>query len=397
MTAGLFYLDHAATAPLAPGVAEVVARVLQEVEANPASPHRAGRAAAAEIAQAADALAALIRAEPAALVWTSGATESINLALKGVAEFAGAGAHLVSVVTEHQATLDVLAWLEKQGARVTRLAVDGDGRIDLEALAAAIVQDTVLVSIMHVNNETGVVQDVAAIGALCAERGIALHVDAAQSLGRLAIDVDAMNIALLSMSAHKIGGPKGVGALYVRRRPRAGLSAQVHGGGQQGGLRSGTLATHQIAGFGAAARHIQGHRDSEQTRLGELRDRLWSGIAGLDGLRRNGAAAHVAAPFLNVSVCGVHGDALLAGLTEGVPALAVSSGAACSAAKSQSSYVLRAMGRAPREAAASIRFSLGFSLGSAMTAPMIDQVAARFVAEVRRLRAIADPGHGVAA
>ncbi|GAB3670125.1 cysteine desulfurase family protein [Salinisphaera aquimarina] len=379
------YLDHAATAPLAPGVFEAMQHALVETEANPASSHAPGRVAAAQIDAAARSLAALIGAAPESIVWTSGATESINLALKGVAEFAGGAPHIVSVVTEHRATLDVLTWLEKHGARVTRLGVDGDGRLDLDALAAAIADDTALVSVMHVNNETGVIQDIAAIGALCAARGVALHVDAAQSLGRLAIDVEAMNIALLSMSAHKIGGPKGIGALYVRRRPRVGLAAQIQGGGQQGGYRSGTLATHQIAGFGAAAVHVSATREVEQTRLHDLRERLWARAARLEGVIRNGLPQTTAAAFLSVSVQAVHGDALLLGLTEGAPALAVSSGAACSAAKGQSSYVLRAMGRSPREAGASIRFSLGADTDAAV----IDAAAERFVAEVTRLRALA--------
>ncbi|ROO24724.1 cysteine desulfurase [Salinisphaera orenii MK-B5] len=378
------YLDHAATAPLAPGVGSAMWRVLDGADANPSSAHAPGRAAAAAIDAAAEALAALIGAPPEALVWTSGATESINLALKGAVGFAGGG-HVVSVVTEHHATLDTLDVLERGGTRVTRLGVDGEGRIDLEALDAAIADEATLVSVMHVNNETGVIQDIPAIGALCAARGVPLHVDAAQSLGRERIDVAAMNIALLSMSAHKIGGPKGIGALYVRRRPRLGLAAQIHGGGQQGGLRSGTLAGHQIAGFGAAADHARAVREAEQPRLAALRDRLAQRLSAIDGVTRNGSGAHVAAPFLNVSVAGVHGDALLTGLTEGVPALAVASGAACSAAKGQSSYVLRAMGRSPREAGASVRFSLG----AATDVAAVDAAAARFAEEVARLRALA--------
>ncbi|MES1928094.1 NifS [Salinisphaera dokdonensis CL-ES53] len=379
----VLYLDHAATAPLAPGVFAAMQRALLDTSANPASLHAPGRAAADEVAAAAAGLAGLVNARPRDLIWTSGATESINLALKGAAEFAGGDAHVVSVVTEHSATLDTLDWLEKRGARVTRLGVDDHGRLDLEALDRAIADGATLVSVMHVNNETGVIQEIAAIGDLCREHGVALHVDAAQSLGRLPIDMDAMNIALLSVSAHKIGGPKGIGALFVR--PRTGIAAQLHGGGQQRGLRSGTLATHQIAGFGAAADHVAATRGEEQARLGALRDRLWGQIDSLEGVMRNGAPAQVAAPFLNVSVAGVHGEALLIGLTEGTPALAVSSGAACSAAKGQSSYVLRAMGRTPREAGASIRFSLGANTDDAT----IEQAGRRFVAEVERLRALA--------
>ena len=227
------YLDYAATAPLAPGVMEVMQHALMATDANPASLHGPGREAARLIDTAAAEVAQLINAREKDLIWTSGATESINLALKGVVAFAGTDAHIVSVVTEHSATLDTLAWLEKYGTRVTRLPVDSDGRIDLGDLESALADNATLVSIMHVNNETGVIQDIAAIGERCAAHGVDLHVDAAQSLGRLALDVERMQIALLSLSAHKIGGPKGVGALYVR--PRTGLAAQLHGGGQQRG------------------------------------------------------------------------------------------------------------------------------------------------------------------
>ena len=385
MNNAALYLDHAATAPPAPGVVDTMQRVLAEQSGNPASSHAPGRAAAAEVAGAADQVARLIKADSRRLVWTSGATESINLALKGAVEFAGGDAHIVSVVTEHAATLDTLAWLEARGVRVTRLGVGADGRIDMTELDEALADKTTLVSIMQVNNETGVIQDIQAIGARCAECVVPLHVDAAQSLGRCAIDVDAMNIALLSMSAHKIGGPKGIGALYIRRRPAVGLAAQIHGGDQQGGHRSGTLATHQIAGFGAAAGHVAASRDTEQPRLAALREALWQQIEGeLSGVVRNGSTT-AAGPFLSVSVAGVNGDALLTGLTEGEPALAVSSGAACSAAYGQSSHVLRAMGRTPAQAAATIRFSLG----SAHDMSTVDAAAGRFVAEVNRLRKLA--------
>lgn len=382
-TRATLYLDYAATAPLAPGVLEAMQHALVETPGNPASSHAPGRAAADQIESAAGALAGLINARARDLIWTSGATESINLALKGAVEFGGGAAHIVSVVSEHSATRDTLAWLEKRGVQVTRLGIDHHGRLDLDALEAAVTDGATLVSVMHVNNETGVIQDIGAIGAICRRHGATLHVDAAQSLGRLAIDVDAMNIALLSCSAHKIGGPKGIGALCVR--PRTGIAAQLHGGDQQRGRRSGTLATHQIAGFGAAAQHIAATRDTEQARLAALRDALWQRIDTLDAIMRNGSTAHSAAPFLNVSVAGVHGDALRTGLTEGVPALAVSSGAACSAASGESSHVLRAMGRAPREAGASIRFSLGHNTDAAQ----IEQAGVRFVAEVERLRALA--------
>lgn len=375
------YLDHAATTPVRPAVIEYMADVMNTCGANPSSGHQPGQAAAARIDQAAHNLAALINAPVKGIVWTSGATEATNLALKGVAEFHGGG-HIIGVVSEHRATLDTLTWLERRGTRVTRLGVDAHGHIDLAALAAAIVSDTCCVSIMHVNNETGVIQDVAAIGALCAERNIVLHVDAAQSLGKLAIDVDAMHIDLLSVSAHKMGGPQGAGALYVR--PRVGLVAQIHGGGQQHNRRSGTLPVQQIAGFGRACELALGERETTHTQVCGLRERLWQGLAGIDGIVRNGAAQG-AAHILNVSFPAVHGAALLTGLTRGTPALAVSSGSACSAARAESSYVLRAMGRSPQLAAAALRLSLGRQTTSAD----VDAAAARVVAEVARLRALA--------
>lgn len=377
------YLDYAASTPVRASVASRMAVTLAEGCVNPSSAHGPGRQAAARITQAAEAVGALINADPKDIVWTSGATESINLALKGIVEFYGGG-HVVSVVTEHRATLDVLTWLEKQSTRVTRLGVDGAGRIDLDELAQALTDETRCVSIMHVNNETGVIQDIAAIGALCADKGIVLHVDAAQSLGKLAIDVQAMQIGMLSVSAHKIGGPQGMGALYIRRRPRVPLSAQIHGGGQQHNRRSGTLPVHQIVGFGEACRLACAERPDMQLQLRSHNDQLWQRLAAVDGIVRNSmpdGAPHI----LSVSVPGVHGAALLAGLTEGVPALAVSSGSACSAARAQSSYVLRAMGRTPALAAATVRFSLG----ATTTTEAIETAAKRTVAEVKRLRVMA--------
>ena len=379
----MIYLDHAATTPVPPSVIERMAAVLAQPTANPAATHRPGRQAAALIDQAATEVAGLIGANAGDIVWTSGATEAINLALKGVLEFQDGG-HVVSVVSEHRATLDTLSWLQRHGATVTRLDVDTQGHIDLAALATAMTDDTRCVSVMHVNNETGVLQDIAAIGALCAERGVTLHVDAAQSLGKQVIDVDAMQIDLLSMSAHKLGGPAGAGALYVRSRPRVGLAAQIHGGGQQHNRRSGTLAVHQIVGFGAACARAGQRMGDEQQRLRQLWQRLWQGLTTLDGVVRNSpdnGAAHI----LNISVAGVHGAALLMGLTAGEPALAVSSGAACSAARAESSYVLRAMGREPALAAASVRFSLGADT----TIADVDAAAQRTIAEVTRLRALA--------
>lgn len=384
------YLDHAATAPLAPGVAEAVYEALTAAPGNPSSSHQPGRQARAIVDQAATELAALIGAEPRELVWTSGATEASNLALRGAADFIGRGqeqpVHIVSVVTEHPATRETLTALARRGVRVDWLGVDADGAIDHDTLAAALAEGPDLVSIMQVNNETGVIHDIPAIAEQCAAAGVALHVDGAQSLARLAIDVASTPIALMSFSAHKIGGPKGVGALYVRRRaPRAGLAAQVIGGGQQHGLRAGTVATHQIAGFGAAAAHAARNGLARQVEWARLRERLWQAIAPIGGVLRNGRAQRTAAPFLSVSVSGVHGAALIAGLNDGHPALAVSAGAACSAAKGESSQVVRAMGRSPREAAATVRFSLGPGVDTAV----IDVAAKRFAEEVARLRALA--------
>lgn len=388
--AGLIYLDHAATAPLAPGVMETMVDVMSGEPGNPSSVHRPGRAAARRIATAADQLASLIGADSDELIWTSGATEASNLALCGVADFIGQGvgkpAHIVSVVTEHPATRQTLTLLARQGVRVDWLSVDGNGEISLPELDNMLAKCPDLVSMMHVNNETGVIHDIRGIAQRCAAAGVPLHVDAVQALGRLPIDVKSTPVALMSLSAHKIGGPKGVGALYVRRRvPRAGLVAQMTGGGQQHGVRAGTLATHQIAGFGAAAAYALNTGLASQHGLARLRDRLWEAIRPVDGLMRNGRPANTASPFLSVSVADVHGTALMTGLAEGDPPLAVSAGAACSAAKGQSSHVIRAMGRSPREAGSTIRFSLGPGLDDAA----IDRAAARFADEVCRLRAIA--------
>src|SRR5699024_7109747 len=376
-------LDHAATTPVRAAVIERMTEAMKHHGANPASSHGPGRDAAAVVDRAAAEVAACIGACGDEIVWTSGATEAINLALKGVCGFHGGG-HVISVVTEHSATLDTLDWMERGGVAVTRLAMDRDGLLDLAALAAALRADTRCVSVMHVNNETGVMQDLAAIGALCAEHGVTLHVDAAQSLGKQRIDVDAQHIGLLSMSAHKLGGPPGAGALYVRARPRIGLAAQIHRGGQQGNRRAGTLAVQQIAGSGAAGALLHTEGAALPQRLRRLNDRLWQGLAPIEGIVRN-SPADGAAHILNVSVPGVHGAALLTGLNEGQPPLAVSSGATCSAARAESSHVLRAMGRRPALAAA----SGGLSLGADTTADTVDRAAQRMVAEVSRLRRLA--------
>ncbi|WP_158583516.1 cysteine desulfurase family protein [Salinisphaera sp. Q1T1-3] len=388
------YLDHAATTPLGAAGRAAMLAVFDDASANPSALHRPGERAAAHIATAEQALASAINAPAGSLVWTSGATEATNLAIRGVIEFAARGRdiaqrplHIVSCETEHAATRDLLRHLSgRADVTVTWLGVDGDGMLAPGALDTALAAGADLVSLMHVNNETGAIHDIPAIAARCAEAGVPLHVDAAQSLGRLPIDVTATPIALMSMSAHKLGGPPGIGALYVRKRPRVGLAPQILGGGQQNGRRAGTLPTHQIAAFGAAVAATQAESAAGQASLGRLRDRLWAALSALDGVTRNGPTdTRVAAPFLNVSVEGVHGEALRTGLAHGSPAVAVSGGAACSAARGQSSYVLRAMGCAPRDAAASVRFSLGMDTDEAG----VDAAAARFIAEVVRLRRLA--------
>lgn len=380
------YLDNAATTAPDPSVLQAMYAQLQSCYANPASAHAPGRAAAAVVAQARQQVAALIHAQAEEIVWTSGATEANNLAIKGVAGFYSRQhrkpGHLVTVCTEHKAVIDPVRELELQGWRATWLGVDGQGRIDMAALEQAIGADTALISIMQVNNETGVIQDIAAIAALARARGTTLHVDGAQSSGKLTIDVNTLGVDLFSMSAHKLHGPKGVGALYVRSRPKARLNAQIHGGGHESGLRSGTLAPHQLVGFGVACACAHERQGSEQHRLAGMRESLWQELAGLPGVLRNGEAGNTVAGILNVSIEGVDGEALLAAVTGGQQALAVSSGSACSAARAESSYVLRALGRSPALAAASLRISLGrFN-----TDEDIHTAACKITREVQRLR-----------
>ncbi len=386
------YLDHAATTPMRADALDCLQACLAAPLGNPSSPHGPGQAAAARITTAAAQLADVVGAQADEIVWTSGATEATNLALRGVAAFAERGAstgrpvRIISCVTEHSATRDTLKALEQQGVDVYWLAVDTQGRIDLDALEAALAQPCDLVSLMHVNNETGLVHDVARIAALCQAHDVALHIDAAQSLTRLAIDVSTTPIALMSMSAHKIGGPPGIGALYVRRRPRVGLAPQIIGGGQQQGRRAGTLPTHQIAAFGAAAAGADAERETTQASYRRLGERLWHGLSCIDGVTRNHPPAAIgAAPFVNVSIAGVHGEAIRTGLAHGQPNIALSGGSACSAARGASSYVLRAMGRRVDAAAASLRLTLGPGIDEAT----VDRVVVRVAEETARLRALA--------
>jgi cysteine desulfurase len=378
------YLDYAATTPVDPRVAEVMVRCLARDGAfgNPASTHAHGRAAAAVVEQARAQVAALIGAQPDEIIFTSGATESNNLALQGVARFhrARGRGHIVTLKTEHKSVVDACRQLELDGWRVTWLKPAADGLLDPAVLEAALTPDTVLAAVMHANNETGVVQDIAAIGRITRARGVTLLVDATQSVGKLPLDLARLDVDLLSCSAHKLYGPKGVGALYVRRQPRARIAPLMQGGGHERGLRPGTLATHQIAGFGEACRIAQAEMAAEQARLAPLRDRLWQGLARLPGIWRNGHDRQCLAGILNVSFGGVEGEALLADLD----GLSVSSGSACTSASAEPSYVLRALGRSDELAQASLRFSLG----RWTTASEVDAAVAQVTATVERLRAL---------
>ncbi len=377
----MIYLDHAATTPLDPRVYEAMLPYLAPdgYYANPASTHGPGYKARAGVEQARAQVAALIGAEPAEIVWTSGATESNNLALKGALEFRGLkNAHVVTSRTEHKCVLDTCRYLETQGVRVTYLKPDGLGRIAVEQVLEALTPETALVSLMWVNNEIGVVQDIAALAPLLRERGVLLHVDAAQAAGKLAIDLRATPVDLLSLSGHKIYGPKGIGALYVRRKPRARLAPQMHGGGHEWGMRSGTLAPHQIVGMGMAFQVAAENLDSEPARIAALRESLWQGLQALPRIHRNGDPASSAPHVLNVSFEGVEGESLRASLAD----IAVSSGSACSSATQEPSYVLRALGRDDELANASLRFSLGRNT----TAQQIATAAGKVVQQVQWLR-----------
>ena len=353
------YLDCHATTPVDPRVLATMLPFFTEHFGNPASTtHGYGWAAAAAVKQARAALAKAIHATPEEIVFTSGATEANNLAIKGVAEaYFTKGRHLITVQTEHNAVLDPCAYLKTLGFEVTYLPVNRDGLIDLAALEKALRPDTVLVSIMAANNEIGVLQPLAEIGQRCRDRGILFHTDAAQALGKIPLDVEAMQIDLMSLTAHKLYGPKGIGALYVRRKnPRVQLAAQLHGGGHERGMRSGTLYTPQIVGFGAAVKLALADMEGEQDRLRGLRDRLWQPLQDLLGIHLNGHPTQRLAGNLNISVDGVDGQALLLGLRSVV---AVSSGAACSSASTAPSHVLKALGHSDGLAYGSIRFGIG--------------------------------------
>ncbi|HFC6312069.1 TPA: IscS subfamily cysteine desulfurase [Neisseria meningitidis] len=351
------YLDYAATTTVDKRVAEKMIPYLTETFGNPASnSHAFGWEAEEAVEKARADIAALINADPKEIVFTSGATESDNLAIKGAANFYKTkGKHLITVKTEHKAVLDTMRELERQGYEVTYLDVQENGLVDLDVLKAAIREDTILVSVMWVNNEIGVVQDIPAIGEICRERKIVFHVDAAQACGKVPVDVEAAKIDLLSMSAHKVYGPKGIGALYVRRKPRVRLEAQMHGGGHERGFRSGTLPTHQIVGMGEAFRIAKEELEQDMAHYRKLRDIFLKGIEGIEEVYVNGDLEHRAPNNLNVSFNFVEGESLIMAVKE----LAVSSGSACTSASLEPSYVLRALGRNDELAHSSLRITFG--------------------------------------
>ena len=351
------YLDYSATTPVDPRVVDKMIPYLRQNFGNPASrSHAFGWTAEKAVEEAREQVAALVNADPREIVWTSGATESINLALKGVAHFyKDKGRHVISVKTEHKATLDTLRELEREGFEVTYMDVQADGLLDLKALEAALRPDTILVSVMYVNNEIGVIQDIPAIGELCRARGIVFHVDSAQATGKVEIDLSTLKVDLMSFSGHKTYAPKGVGALYVRRKPRVRLEAQMHGGGHERGLRSGTLPTHQIVGMGEAFRIAKAEMATENERIRMLRDRLWKGLSQIEEVYVNGDMERRVPHNLNVSFNFVEGESLIMAIKD----VAVSSGSACTSASLEPSYVLRALGRSDELAHSSIRFSVG--------------------------------------
>jgi cysteine desulfurase len=374
------YLDYSATTPVDPRVVDRMVPYLREQFGNPASRSHAfgwGAEKAVEIAR--EQVAALVNADPREIIWTSGATESSNLALKGAAHFyKDKGRHLVTVKTEHKATLDTMRELEREGFAVTYLDVQPDGLLDLAALERALRPDTTVVSVMYVNNEIGVIQDIPAIGELCRARGIVFHVDAAQATGKVAVDLQALKVDLMSFSAHKTYGPKGIGALFVRRKPRVRIEAQMHGGGHERGLRSGTLPTHQIVGMGEAFRIAREEMAVENERIRMLRDRLLLGLATIEEVYVNGDMERRVPHNLNVSFNFVEGESLIMAIKD----VAVSSGSACTSASLEPSYVLRALGRSDELAHSSIRFTVG----RFTTPEEIDFAADLLVRKVGKLR-----------
>ena len=351
------YMDYGATTPCDPRVVDAMVPWLYEHFGNAASrSHAWGWEAEKAVETAREQVADLIGADPREIVWTSGATESTNLALKGAAHFyKGKGKHLITLKTEHKATLDTMRELERQGFEVTYLDVQEDGLLDLEKFKAALRPDTILASVLFVNNEIGVIQDIAAIGAICREKGVLLHVDAAQATGRVEIDLKTLPVDLMSLTAHKTYGPKGVGALYVRRKPRVRLEAQMHGGGHERGMRSGTLPTHQIVGMGEAYRIAKAQMQEDTAHAARLQKRLLDGLKEIEQVFINGSLERRVPQNLNMSFNYVEGESLIMG----IKGLAVSSGSACTSASLEPSYVLRALGRSDELAHSSLRMTIG--------------------------------------
>ena len=374
------YMDYSATTPVDPRVADKMIPYITEHFGNPASrSHPYGWEAEDAVETARGHVAALVNADPREIVFTSGATESDNLAIKGVAQFYhDKGKHIITVKTEHKAVLDTCRELERQGFEVTYLDVLENGLLDLDVFKAAIRPDTILASVMHVNNEIGVIQDIATLGEICREKGVIFHVDAAQSTGKVEIDLSTLKVDLMSFSAHKTYGPKGIGALYVRRKPRIRLEAQMHGGGHERGMRSGTLATHQIAGMGEAFRIAKEEMAADNARIGVLRDRLWAGFQNMEEVHLNGDMVQRIPHNLNVSFNFVEGESLMMAIKD----VAVSSGSACTSASLEPSYVLRALGRSDELAHSSIRFTVG----RFTTEAEIDTVIALMQAKIAKLR-----------
>ena len=382
MADGPIYLDFAATTPVDPRVAARMIPFLAETYGNPASrSHSFGWAAEQAVEAARGQVAELVGADAREIVWTSGATESNNLAIKGAAQFhRGRGNHLVTVRTEHKSVLDTMRELERAGFEITVLDVGSDGLLDAGAFEAALRPSTVLASVMLVNNEIGVIQDVERLGALCRERGVLFHVDAAQATGKIQIDLQAWPVDLMSLSAHKTYGPKGIGALYVRRKPRVRIEAQIHGGGHERAMRSGTLPVHQIVGMGEAYRIAGLEMKSDNERIRALSERLWAGLSRIDEVYLNGDATRRVPHNLNVSFNFVEGESLMMGLD----GIAVSSGSACTSSSLEPSYVLRALGRSDELAHSSIRFSVG----RFTTREQIDRATAHVTRAVGKLRAL---------
>ena len=351
------YLDYSSTTPMDPLVVDAMIPYMREHFGNPASrSHAYGWSAEEAVENARNEVAKLVGADPREIVWTSGATESNNLAIKGAAHFyKEKGKHIITVKTEHKAVLDACRELEREGFEVTYLDVLPDGLIDFEVFEATVRPDTILVSVMFVNNEIGVIQDIPKIGEFCREKGIVFHVDAAQATGKVEIDLQILKVDLMSFCAHKTYGPKGIGALFVRRKPRIRIEAQIHGGGHERGMRSGTLATHQIVGMGESFRLANVYMQTETTRIGVLRDRLLAGLQAIEQVYVNGDMDQRVPHNLNISFNYVEGESMIMALKQ----LAVSSGSACTSASLEPSYVLRALGRNDELAHSSIRFTLG--------------------------------------